>query len=86
MRAHPGHDVIGIVGDALISPDCRPQPTMYRRAFEGRNSDFFAVIEVAGDASALGSTVRRAVGGIDPDIPAYKIRTLTEVVGNSAAH
>ena len=30
--------------------------------------------------------MRRAIGGIDPDIPAYKIRTMTEVVGNSAAH
>jgi predicted permease len=82
----PRYEVIGIVGDVLISLDGRPQPTMYRPAFEGRNSDFYAVLEVAGDPSAFASNVRRAIAGIDPDIPAYKIRPMTEVVGNSAAH
>jgi len=82
----PRYEVIGIVGDVLISLDTRPQPTLYRPAFEGGNTDFYAVLEIAGDPSAFGSTVRRAIAGIDPDIPAYKIRAMTEVVGNSAAH
>jgi predicted permease len=82
----PRYEVIGIVGDVLISLDGRPQPTMYRPELEGGNTDFYAVLEVAGDPSALGSTVRRAIAGIDPDIPAYKIRAMTEVVGNSGAH
>jgi predicted permease len=82
----PRYEVIGIVGDVLISLDGHPQATMYRPELEGGNTDFYAVLEVAGDPSAFGSTVRRAIGGIDPDIPAYKIRAMTEVVGNSAAH
>jgi predicted permease len=82
----PRYEVIGIVGDVLISLDGHPQPAMYRPEFEGGNTDFYAVLEIAGDPSALASSVRRVIGAIDPDIPAYKIRAMTEVVGNSAAH
>lgn len=82
----PRYEVIGIVGDVLISLDDHPQPTMYQPAFEGANTDFYAVLEIAGDPSALGSSVRSTISGIDPDIPAYKIRTMTQIVRDSASH
>ncbi len=82
----PRYQIIGIVGDVLISLDGHPQPTMYRPAFEGGNSAFYAVIETSGAPAGLAASVRRVIGGIDPDIPAYKIRTMTEIMGESSAH
>jgi predicted permease len=82
----PRYQVIGIVGDVLIGLAEHPQPTMYRPAMEGANTDFYAVMQVAGDAASLGLPVRRAISSIDPDIPAYKMRTMVEIAGESGAH
>ncbi len=81
----PGYRVVGIVGDVLIRLDDKPQPTMYLPLLEGERSDFYAVIHTAGDPVGVARAVRREITNLDPDIPAFEIRTMTGVLDESAA-
>jgi predicted permease len=78
--------IIGIVGDVLIHLDDLPRPTMYLPLLEGGRSDFYAVLYTAEDRSSMASSVRRVISGLDADIPAFKIRTMAGIVGQSAEH
>jgi predicted permease len=82
----PRYAIVGIVGDVLIRLDDHPRPTMYLPLLEGGRSDFYALLYTAEDPSTIVSSVRRAISGLDADIPAYKIRTMAEIVGQSAEH
>lgn len=82
----PRYGIVGIVGDVLIRLDDYPRPTMYLPLFEGGRSDFYAVLYTAEDPSGMASSVRRTISGLDADIPAFKIRTMAEIVGQSAEH
>ncbi len=77
-------EVIGIVGDVLTGLADRPQPTMYLPLLEGETRDFYAVLHTAGDPAALTSSVRRVISSLDSDVPASQIRTMTEILGQSA--
>jgi putative ABC transport system permease protein len=80
----PRYEVVGIVGDVLIHLDDRPLPTMYTPALEGRHTDLYAVLDAAGDPLTLASAVRSAVSRIDPDIPAFKIRNMQQIVAEAS--
>jgi putative ABC transport system permease protein len=81
----PGFRVVGIVGDVLIGLDDTPQPTLYRSLLEGDWSNFYAVIHTAGDPVGVARAVRREITNLDPDIPAFEIRTMAGVLDESAA-
>ena len=40
-------------------------------------------IRTSGDPMNLAATIQREVSGIDPDLPVYRVRTMTEVMGDS---
>jgi predicted permease len=80
----PRYQVVGIVGDVLIDLEKTPQPTMYTPALEGRHTDFYIVARTAVNASAFASALRRAVEGIDSEVPLFQVRTMSEVLGKSA--
>ena len=80
-----GYRVVGVVGDVLIGLDKKPQPTMYAPIFDGDWSNFYAVIHTAGDPALLASAVRREISGMNPDIPAFDVRTMAEVADESAS-
>jgi predicted permease len=82
----PRYSIVGIVGDVLIQLDDHPRPTMYLPLLEGGRSDFYAVLYTAEYPSSMVSSVRRAISGLDPDIPAFKIRTMAEIIGQSTEH
>jgi putative ABC transport system permease protein len=44
-----------------------------------------AVLRAAGDPAALGRTVQQAVLSVDPDVPAYRLRTGDQLLGRSLA-
>jgi putative ABC transport system permease protein len=81
----PHYRVVGIVGDVRIRLDEDPQPCMYMPLYEGYQTGFYALIRTAGDPLALAGAVRQAIGSLDPDIPAYEIRTMAAVLDESAA-
>jgi predicted permease len=80
------YEIVGIVGDVLISLDDTPQPTMYRPALQGLDNTEYAVIDAPGDTRLISERLRKAVSSIDPDIPACQIRTMADIVGESSQH
>ena len=77
--------VVGIVGDVRIRLDEDPQPALYTSLYEGSETDFHALIHTLGDPVAIAGAVRQAISGLDPDIPAFEIRTMASVLDESAA-
>ena len=81
----PGYRVVGIVGDVRWSLDQDPEPSLYTPLYEGYSTDFHAMIHTEGNPVALASAVRQAITGLDPDIPAFEIRSMAGVLDESAA-
>jgi predicted permease len=81
----PHYRVVGIVGDVRIRIDEDPQPCLYTSLYEGSQTGFYALIHTLGDPVAVAGAVRQAISGLDPDIPAFEIRTMASVVDESAA-
>jgi predicted permease len=81
----PHYRVVGIVGDVRYRLDQDPEPSMYMPLYEGYATDFSALIHTAGDPLALAGAVRQAISSLDPDIPAFDIRTMAAVLDGSAA-
>jgi predicted permease len=82
----PRYEIVGIVGDVLISLDDTPQPTMYRPALQGLENTEYAVVDAPGDTRAVSERLRKAVGSLDPDIPAFQVRTMSQIIGESSRH
>jgi putative ABC transport system permease protein len=80
-----GYRVAGVVGDVRITLERPAEPCMYVPLYEGRSTDFYALIRAASDPVAIASAVRQTISGLDPDIPAYEIRTMAGVLDESAA-
>lgn len=80
----PRYEIIGIVGDVLIDLQQTPQPTLYTPALEGLHTDVYLLARTDGNPSALGSSIQRIVNGIDPEVPAFRIQTMSEILGHSA--
>jgi predicted permease len=80
----PRYQIVGIVGDVRIDLEKAPQPTMYTPQFEGRHSDFYLVLRTERNPSAYASSIRRVVSGIDPEVPAFQVRTMDEILGHSS--
>lgn len=76
--------VVGIVGDVLINLADHARPTMYLPLFEGDRTTFYTVLHTEGDPRAVSATLRRTMKALDPDVPVFKIRTMRDVLGQSA--
>jgi len=76
--------VIGIVGDVLLGLDDHPRAAMYFPLLEGVTTNFYAVMHTAGDPGALAPAVRREIGAPDPDLPAFRIRSMEDLLDQSA--
>ncbi len=81
----PRFEVIGICGDVVISLDDHPQPTLYQPVFDGWWTDFYAVTSTAADPRSLASAVRAEVHRLDASLPVYDVRTMQDVLHESAA-
>ena len=81
----PWYRVVGIVGDVRISLDQEPLPSMYVPSSDSVQPFFYAVIHSSADPAVLAPAVRQVLGGLDPDIPAFDIRTMAGVLDESAA-
>ncbi len=83
-ESSPRYQVVGIVGDVLIDLEKAPQPTMYTPQLEGRHSDFYIVLRTESSPSDYASSIARIVSSIDPEVPAFKFRTMDEILGHSS--
>jgi predicted permease len=81
----PRYQIIGVVGDVLTQLDKEVQPTLYVPLLDGRNSDMFAVLHTPADPGSLSTAVRDRVKRLDPEVAVFNIRTMDDILGESAA-
>jgi putative ABC transport system permease protein len=78
--------VVGVVGDVkqqALSDE--PSFEVYEPQLQDPAAATTLVVRSGGDPTALVASIRRAVLGLDPDLPVYRVRTLVEVVDESLA-
>jgi putative ABC transport system permease protein len=78
--------VVGVVGD-VKQQALSDEPTfeVYEPQLQDPEIAATLVVRSAGDPAALAASIRRTVLGLDPDLPVYRVRTLSAVVDESLA-
>lgn len=80
----PERQVVGIVGDIRTSPfENTASPTVYVPLTQVPNRDSAFVVRTAGDPGMLASAVVAAMRNIDPDTPAYDLRSLEQTLSDN---
>jgi putative ABC transport system permease protein len=82
----PWRTVVGVVGD--VKPDTfdfEANPTSYVPFTQVPEAGSTLVVRTAGDPDALAAAARGAVRSIDPDQPAYDMRTLEQRMADNAS-
>ena len=81
----PRYQVIGIVGDTLTQLDEKIQPTFYQPILDGRWSELSVVLHTAVAPHYVIPAARNAIEQLNPDLAVYEIRTMEEIIGESAS-
>ena len=80
----PWRTVVGVVGDVKASSfDEEPSPTAYVPFAQVPQAATTLVVRSAGDPAALAAAARAALQAIDPDQPAYDLRTLDQRIADN---
>jgi putative ABC transport system permease protein len=86
QASEPWRAIVGVVGDVRSSPfDFRPDPTTYVPFAQIPPSSSAFVIRVSGDPLRLVAPVIARVRRIDPDEPAYDVRSLEQVISDNVS-
>jgi len=64
--------------------DAPVQPTMYLPLLDGEWNDAYIVMHTAGDPHSAAAAARHQIHSLDRDVPVFEIRTMEEIIGNSA--
>jgi putative ABC transport system permease protein len=86
MRFHLGSveaewiEVVGVVGDVRSSLHKAPNPTVYVPYWQLARRDVALVVRTAAPPLSIAGAVRGAIRGLDPELPAPRLRTIDEVV------
>jgi len=79
-------EIVGVVGSLKSGGLQEPSPPqIYGPMAQRPVSVLTAVLRTAGDPAALGRTVQRQILAVDPDVPAYRLRTGDRLLGRSLA-
>jgi predicted permease len=82
----PWMTVIGVAGDVrsrrLTEP---PQPILYRSLEQSSDLSMSFLIRTRGETPDLGEQVAREVRAVDPDLPVYAVRTMTDLIDAAVA-
>jgi predicted permease len=82
--AGPLHTIVGIVGDVRPVPlDHDPAPTVYIPLAQQPESTSAFVVRTSGDPLALASSIGTQLRSVDPEEPAYDMRSLEQVLSDS---
>lgn len=82
----PWRTVVGVVGDVKqYAFDKDPQPTVYVPFVQAPQGSSSFALRTAGDPLDLAAAARREVLSVDPNEPAYDLRTLANVVSDSVS-
>jgi putative ABC transport system permease protein len=78
------NEIVGIVGDENVtSMDSKPAPVVYFPFAQGPDTSFSVAIRTAMEPIALESAVRRTFNDIDPDVAAYGMASMDQVIAQS---
>jgi predicted permease len=72
-----GAEVVGIVGDVRQFADSAPNPDVFLPYMQSPSGRMIIFVRTAGDAAALGPSVRRAVHDVAPAFPMYDMQTMS---------
>ena len=76
--------IVGIVGGVNhFSLAEERQPHIYRAMSQNTDSRAFLIVRTDGPTAAANSTVRAAVKEVEPELPIYLVRSMTEIVGQT---
>ncbi len=78
------NEVVGIVGNEQVtSLDSKPTPVVYFPFAQGPNTFFSLAIRTSLDPVALESAVRRTINDLDPEVAAYGMASMEQVIAQS---
>lgn len=82
--AEPWRTIVGIVGDVRPSPlDHSPAPTVYVPVAQRPELASAFVVRTLGDPLALAASISGQMRSVDPDQPAYDVRSLEQVLSDN---
>ncbi len=81
----PRYEVIGIVGDVVNHLDARVEPTYYLPILDGQFDEVYMMLRTSVEPHSVTSAVREEIHRLNPDLPIFQVRTMDEVIGNSAS-
>jgi predicted permease len=78
--------IVGVIGDIRPSAfDHNPDPAVYVPLSQVPPTSSAFVVRTSGDPSSLAAAVSTQVRNIDPDVPAYDVRSLEQVIADDAS-
>jgi putative ABC transport system permease protein len=80
----PRWEIIGVCGDVVAGLDEKAEPAYFVPLTEWRT--FYAVIATTVAPESLAAAVRQTISTLDPDVPAFRIRTMKEVSDASSSN
>jgi predicted permease len=76
--------ILGVIGDVHhVAIDTPPRPEVYRPYAQGPLGSPFLVMRVDGDPTALLAAMSAAVRSVNPEMPAYNVFSMRELVRRS---
>jgi predicted permease len=82
------YEIIGVVGDTVHEIGQPIKATIYRSILNGDpmlDSVATIVVRAAADPLSLALPIQKQVSDLDPEMPAYKVRTMQQIVGEATA-
>ncbi len=73
-------EVVGVAGDVRSSLNKAPNPTVYIPYWQLARPNIALVVRTAAAPMPIAGAVRAAIRGLDPELPAPRLRTLDDVV------
>src|SRR6185436_18948208 len=85
LRFSPGTPwmtVIGVAGDVLNRRlNEPPQPILYQSLEQSSDFSLALLVRTRGGSPNLEASLQREIRGIDPDLPLYSVRTMSDLIG-----
>jgi putative ABC transport system permease protein len=82
----PRYEIVGVVGDVLPTLDGTMAPTLYRPLLDVAPGSVTAIVQTAGEPTALATAARAAVREFDRNLTVFGIQTLEDSIGRSTAN
>jgi predicted permease len=82
------YEIIGVVGDTVHEVGQPIKATIYRSILNGDpmlDSVATIVVRAAAEPLSLALPIQKQVSDLDPEMPAYKVRTMQQIIGEATA-